>query len=104
MRQPTGEPPNRPAPQLSLGGILVLVENRPNALKERLSLRILLNQRPGRRIQLPLGNKAAGAPQTSGGFGTGRGRPSSSIATKVKVASVTFSWIVVRKRRAQAST
>ena len=36
--------------------------------------------------------------------GTGRGRPSSSIATKVKVASVTFSCSVVRKRLAQAST
>ena len=37
-------------------------------------------------------------------FGIGRGRPSSLIATKVKIASVTFSCTRVWKRRAQAST
>ena len=37
------------------------------------------------------------------GGGTGRGRPFSSMATKVKVASVTFSREWVRKRLAQAS-
>ena len=36
--------------------------------------------------------------------GTGRGRPLSSMATKVKLASVTFSRACVWKRRAQAST
>ena len=36
--------------------------------------------------------------------GIGRGLPLSSMATKVKLASVTFSWICVWKRRAQAST
>ena len=36
--------------------------------------------------------------------GIARGRPLSSIATKVKFASVTFSWMCVWKRRAQAST
>jgi hypothetical protein len=35
---------------------------------------------------------------------TGRGLPSSSMATKVKVASVTFSRSCVRRRRAHAST
>ena len=35
---------------------------------------------------------------------TGRGRPSSSIATNVKVASVTFSRCCVWNRLAQAST
>jgi hypothetical protein len=36
--------------------------------------------------------------------GIGRGLPLSSMATNVKLASVTFSWISVWKRRAQAST
>ena len=45
-----------------------------------------------------------GEPDGLYGSGTGRGRPSSSIATKVKVAAVTLSRACVRKRRAQAST
>ena len=45
----------------------------------------------------------AGLSLHGGSGGTGRGRPLSSIATMVKIASVTFSRMWVPKRCAQAS-
>ena len=57
----------------------------------------LADARPGRQNN-------AGVLHAPHAGGIGLGLPLASMATKVKFASVTFSWICVSKRRAQAST